>query len=456
MGVRALIAGLAVAVALVVLPARPAGAAGIVTHAWMAEEAVELVDDADLAALLRANGDQLRAGAAFPDGGYSTRDAGVPGGDFGEEAHWHRFHDAYLEVLRARTDCGALARPDGPCAAEVAHLMGVAAHGMGDEVWDWLFEPAATDHGELWIPTELDGLLHPGGIEVQMDVVAIVDHGRGGGPSPAEPSVEDLVAAFAAAGRPGISPAALAEGRRAMDDLRAMELAGAPAYGDAVRTHMPWTAADIDTAPGGVRFAARAIAAVYATLWDRLQGRAPATRVALTTPADGALDVPAGGWARTYRPGAWPDGGGATTRITAVLTSGLPALAPGAPPGTHVDPRLPAGSAVLTERDSGRDIPLQAGYPRIMPYDPDNGEHLVAVQPAADLAPCTWYRASTTDRLRDGGGRAVVPARWDFRTDGCPPVPAPSPNGPLPGTRTTRRAPARAPLAVRATPRYAG
>src|SRR5690606_18402889 len=134
---------------------------GIVTHAWMAEEAVASVQDPALAALLRAQRDQLLAGAAFPDGGYATRDAGVPGGDFGEEAHWARCHDAYTDVLRARTDCGDLADPGGPCAAAVAHLMGVAAHGVGDEVWDWLFEPQATDHGELWIPPELVGIVHP-------------------------------------------------------------------------------------------------------------------------------------------------------------------------------------------------------------------------------------------------------------------------------------------------------
>src|SRR4051794_41091406 len=103
---------------MVALPAEPAGAAGIITHAWMAERAVDRLDrwgDRRLAALLRAQPAALRAGAEFPDGGYLTRSAGVPGGDYGEEAHWPRFTDAYLAALRDRADCGDLTRPDGPC-----------------------------------------------------------------------------------------------------------------------------------------------------------------------------------------------------------------------------------------------------------------------------------------------------------------------------------------------------
>jgi hypothetical protein len=464
MGVRTLAAWATVAAGLVAVTSiPPAGAAGIVTHAWMAEEAAAQVADPALAALLRANADQLRAGSSFPDGGYATRDAHVTGGDFGEEAHWQRFHDSYLAVLRARPDCGDIGRPDGPCAGEVAHLMGVAAHGMGDEVWDWLFEPAATDHGELWIPAELTDVIHPGGIEVQMDVIAIADHARAGGPSAGEPSVDDLMAAFAAAGRPDITPEALAQGRRAMDDVRALEIAGAPAYRDAVHTHMPWTAANMDSAPGGVRFAARAIAAVYETLWEQLQGRSPVTRVTVTAPADGELDVPARGWVRTYRPGAVPDGGGARNRIVAALSSGLPYVHASSPPGTSIDPRLPTGSAVLAERDSGRVVPQQDGFPRIMPYDPNNGEHLVAVQPAGDLSACTWYQVSTTDRLRDADDRPVADARWSFRTDGCAPEPTSDRGGDAadggdhePGVAPPAAAPAAVPVAVRSIPRFVG
>jgi hypothetical protein len=88
-----------------------ADAAGIVTHAWMALDAIDLVDANDLRALLRAHRDQVRAGAEFPDGGYWTRTLGTPGGDYGEEAHWQRFVEAYTAQIRNDPACGRLTHP---------------------------------------------------------------------------------------------------------------------------------------------------------------------------------------------------------------------------------------------------------------------------------------------------------------------------------------------------------
>jgi hypothetical protein len=200
-----------------------------------------------------------------------------------------------------------------------------------------------------------------------------------------------------------------------------------------------------------------AVAALWANLWARLQGFEPTTKVSLTSPATGATDVPATGWARDYEPGARAGGGGARTRITAVLDWGLRFAPPGTPAATPFDPGLP-GSFVLTERDSGRVVPLAAGYPRMASWFPGPGEHLVAVQPAADLAPCTWHEVASTDSLRDAQGRPVAPARWSFRTDGCPPAgngPAP-PSPPPTDGGAARTDPAVAPRAVTASPRYAG
>ena len=41
---------------------------------------------------------------------------------------------------------------------------------------------------------------------------------------------------------------------------------------------------------------------------------------------------------------------------------------------------------------------------------------MIDVQPAADLQPCTWYRAGVTASLLDGEGDGVSPMTWDFRT----------------------------------------
>src|SRR5690242_936721 len=87
----------------------PAGhAAGIVTHAWMGLEGIDRVQPTALRQLLDAHRDQVRAGAEFPDGGYWTRDLHTPGGDYGEEAHWQRFIDAYAAQICSDPACAPL------------------------------------------------------------------------------------------------------------------------------------------------------------------------------------------------------------------------------------------------------------------------------------------------------------------------------------------------------------
>jgi hypothetical protein len=56
------------------------------------------------------------------------------------------------------------------------------------------------------------------------------------------------------------------------------------------------------------------------------------------------------------------------------------------------------------------------GYPKIVPYTPDPGEHVIDIQPAADLRPCTWYRVAVTGRLLDARRQPVTPHSWEFRT----------------------------------------
>ncbi|MGN6695619.1 MAG: hypothetical protein ACTHN0_15680 [Aquihabitans sp.] len=103
----------------------------------MAASAVQRVANPQLEALLNAHLDMVRADAFFPDTGYYSPNT------FGEEPHWQRWHDALAERIRNRSDCPELTAPNGPCAPIIAFLMGAIAHGMGDEMWDWLFEPRA-------------------------------------------------------------------------------------------------------------------------------------------------------------------------------------------------------------------------------------------------------------------------------------------------------------------------
>lgn len=401
----------ALALAALVPSSAPAGAAGVTTHGWMGLTAIERVADDDLKTLLSTHAEQVRSGAQFPDGGY------VPGNAHGEEAHWSRFTDAYAAQILARDDCGDLTAPDGPCAAEVAHLMGVLAHGMGDEVWDWLFEPNSPDLDEYYLPEELSAVQDGGGQELVMDLVAIGVHGRTGGALPPLPSKPDLLAAFDAAGLDGVTPEMLDTGQVALQVIYQAEASWVAQHLPGVLAEMPWMSHNVVDAPGGVSYAADAIAAQWESMWGHLLGDRSATEVGATYPAAEQRRIPATGWVRTYQPGSHPGRGGARTRISASLSYALPYDKPGVDPDVPpVSEQLPAGSMTLTDLSTDELVPLLAGYPRVVPYGPGAGTHNVDLQPGADLTPCTWYRVDITSSLLDADGNPVVPYAWTFRT----------------------------------------
>jgi hypothetical protein len=399
--------------------APPAEAAGVTTHAWMALDAVPLVEDAELQALLEANLGQVEGGAQWPDSGYLNRDLGTPGGDYGEEAHWQRYIDAYAAEIRDDETCGDLTAADGPCAERIAHLMGALAHGIGDEVWDWLFEPQAPDRGESYLPSGLDALFSTSGLEVQMDICAIARYGRTSVPdTPTVPAPEGMVDAFGAVGRDDITVSGIEAGKVGMSVLRGAESVITPIYANDIATNMPWTSENLVTAPGGIDFGAAAIAPQMDRLWQALLGEEPSTEVGVTYPADGQTGVPATGWVRSFLPGSAPDRGGAENRIAATLTYSLPYNAD-ADDTTDLPEQLPDGAMTLTNLATGELVPLQPGSPRAVPYGSEAGERMVGLQPAQDLEPCTEYRVEITQALLDANGDAVDPHAWTFRTGGC-------------------------------------
>lgn len=406
-----------------------ANAAGIVTHVWMALEAIDRVQPAALRQLLDAHRDQVRAGAEFPDGGYWTSRIGTPGGDYGEEAHWQRFHDAYVAQIRSDPACAPLTDPAGPCAATIAHLMGAAAHGMGDEVWDWLFEPNGPGFDESYLPPDIASAVGPGGLEVQLDIVAIARHARPVGGTPAIPDPAKIDAAFASVGRGDIEAAALGLGDQFLDAERQVESNWTPIHIEPLERAMPWTSENVIGAAGGIDFAAAAIAGYYETLWGDLLGDVPATRVAATAPFDGQVNVPASGWTGSYSPGSNAGNNGGLTRIAAALSSALPynqQAGQGSVPN-----ELPAAALRLRDLETEELVAPANGYPRIVPYNPEAGEHVIAIQPANDLAPCRWYEVETTEALIDARQRPVTPAAWRFQTSGCA-----IPSQPIQGTIT--------------------
>ena len=110
----------------------------------------------------------------------------------------------------------------------------------------------------------------------------------------------------------------------------------------------------------------------------------------------------------------------------------------------------------LRDLETGQLVAPAGGYPRIVPYNPEAGEHVIAFQPADDLAPCRWYEVETTDcagrrapapgdaggvalpdqRLRPRDPAATDPRHDHVRRDGLVHVPG----GPDDGLRWNARA----------------
>lgn len=133
------------------------------SHAWISMHAIEHLPDGELKRLLArpALRGMLVNGSVFPDGGYVVDD------DYGEMAHWEPFVEAYVRWMR-----DALDRPftEGAAAEHTAFLMGVASHGMADQVFDATFMDAARGYDAAgWSDELLDGF------DTATDVMLVAD-----------------------------------------------------------------------------------------------------------------------------------------------------------------------------------------------------------------------------------------------------------------------------------------
>jgi hypothetical protein len=412
---------LACAIALL-FPAVAAGA-GETTHAFMAERAIEYLPDGDLKALLEPHALEVMSGAGYPDTGYWVENGSIPvrgdelrpSDDFGEESHWERFINAYVDHIRTK-DCGAdLADPAGPCAGVVAHLMGAAAHGMGDEVWDWLFEPRVTDHGEdagrNFFAEGRPGHALDGNpldeasssIEYAMDEVAITEYGRWVVPNSTLPPVADLVEVYRSRGLE-VTPEHILAGHAVSAAAMSAERAVAPEESPRIQEDMPWSSANFVTAPGGVDFTAQAVAGYYEALWRKLtQPEHPAPRPVAIYPADGAQDVPTQWQPARTAPG--PATGGGDRRIWVAL-------------GNAVEPSSVNADSFKLLDPTGEPVPPLPGFPRPGPWGSDGGTHSLLFYPDTNLAPCSEYTAVLTTGVLDLDGAPLADElRWSFRTD---------------------------------------
>lgn len=332
-----------------------------VSHAYIVELAIPLVEDAELRALLSRHRALVRFGSWYPDWG-QYGDHPFDAGSHGEvPAAYFRY--VRREELRDRDDYEEL----------VAHFMGAYSHIVGDNFLD------STIYRYL---RELDNGV---GGDMENGIMNIARHRYTGVRVDADYPYDHLVELYRDLGyftRDSLSPAdfrAQIDHHTRIQFLQMRGLKLLSFLGSSYVAHlMPWGAAHMHDAPGGHVDNAVAMAAVWDSLWDRMHGRPTQLFVHSLPPSGGTLPS--------------PDNESRYGRITLVS-----ALA--------IDPAKLSDDAVrLVRRDpqggasGAADV---AGTVTLYPYDEESGSYAnLALQfvPAAPLAPGGRYE------LRVAGG----------------------------------------------------
>lgn len=438
-----------------ILPVAPASAAGMSTHALMAEYGRRYLPDGHpLKAILSAHRPALLAGALYPDGGYATGAAFPEDREVAENAHWEYFVNPLIQELHERgcvqgagldipvfggtlayvaalaTDIVPLAeiREDDGCGAMISYAMGIAAHGLGDEVWDALFEPQVRARGEeaesspaytldafppgadvsvgaalrMAIGDEPFEALRAGfdplslnSIEYAMDVIAIREQNLWADvPYLTFPPAEVLEAAYRRAGRDtGVSREAIERAALATRTLVLAERAGAAVEFDRVRQQMPFAAGHYFTGSGGVLHTGKMIAGYYMHLWDKLQ--------------DGVVEA-----RRPLVVGVHPDNGERSVPLSHGPDQYVRAFLSGSVDRASV---ITPGALVLFDEE-GQVVEADLDDMQASLYQGE-GTHGIGLRVIGALKPDHEYTAVLTTRARDERGQRVLePLIWSFRT----------------------------------------
>jgi len=252
-------------VSLVLLAPSAAAANGNVAHLWVTLWAVDELPDGELRDLLaRDDVDlMLRNGANFPDGGYAVDDG------YGEIAHWEPFQSAYLDWI---VDNYQPPWSD-EAAQHIAFLMGMASHGMSDQVYDSMYLTRAGVYDEGAPGSSI-------GIDGSTDVALAAE--AGGLEAPELWVPDELMAQLMVEqmGHP-VEAATIRDGQ-ALVAFSLYYVSTAAEDPDVVAEHRdayPWACAhqmDEDV-PGSPPVTAPVVAAYWERLWARLHGEDPLT-----------------------------------------------------------------------------------------------------------------------------------------------------------------------------------
>lgn len=252
-----------------------AHAHGINGHVWVSEQGLaglrecntelrELLDEADAR-------NAYRFGAAFPDSGYATS----RGREYGEAAHWERFLQFMIDDWRARFS----RRLDDPEARRrAAFILGMAQHGLQDELFDSLFMRRAAESGDN------EDLIDTG-----TDFVLVEEGVANVRPTPWYPA--DITTVYAAAGIT-VDSEVIDNGIFAVDKVVLGLQDSHPAgLADEYRPELTWSTAHMLDAriPGAHAWEQQFVAPYVEQLWMRLTW--PVDRLAQRDPWIGLVPV---------------------------------------------------------------------------------------------------------------------------------------------------------------------
>ncbi|MDP6931495.1 MAG: hypothetical protein QGG40_01205 [Myxococcota bacterium] len=231
---------------------------GQTTHLWITETARTHLPAGELADLLTGQSDVLRVGTMFPDGGYAI------GHDYGEVAHWEPFQGLLRDWILDNFD-----DPAGTDAAPyVAFYLGLASHGMADQVFDSMYmERSRVYDAEYgWSQEE-------GSLDTSQDIVfAALTQGQ---PVPERWLPDILPTLFEEAGIE-VDAQTIEDGQSwlefAVDSVTA--LSGSDDMVEDQADAFPWGCSHLldEAVPGAPPMEARIVARYWQALWDELLG----------------------------------------------------------------------------------------------------------------------------------------------------------------------------------------
>ncbi len=373
---------------LLVLAALPAGAAahGINGHVHVTGWAIENLPPGELRDFFADPEirEAAQIGASFPDSGYAIGDG------YGELAHWEPFVDGYVRHLRARAPFDT---PEE--RKQVAFLMGLAAHGLQDELFDSVFLHQVHEHDGPF-PRTVNGKEYPTAqdpADPGTDAFLFTDGYLRFKPALFVP-FDDVIAVMADVHGHRVERETIDQGMRRVKTLVIDRFhAIAPVYEREMRPVIPWTAANyMDPGiPGSLTSEIAPTGAYLQALWDRLHDRWPARAVVTHT------------WPEAPRRLRSGDPATVDSWITLVFGAGTI----NGSVNTETVRLLDAG---------GAEVPFSLHHTR-WGGSPDDSSRLVQLRPTAPLAPDAEHTVRVEPGVRLQDGRVLdVPWTYTFRT----------------------------------------